>query len=443
MKKSLSIVEYYAEHERYKCGYCKKPDKSYSHGMWAHSLTVSDYQDLIDRGWRRSGKYCYKPTLNVTCCPSYTIRCRALEYKASKSQKKILKRVNKFLLGETQQCENDGDRKMTMSSGQVSDNSEEGNEQFVEPKRDPQNINIQDVAVSQEDPSSISIVKRDVKGTSLNRSIYNAVPASSNVAPPQKDMGMDITKAPCKKAKLLRHEKRLQKLKEKGVDISVLINTNKNNEKQIEDIINELPEIVKHKLEIKLVRTTPPSPEWLATSKETHEVYVKYQTRIHGDTLAKCSEPKFKEFLVQSPLLEEHSEVGPASGYGSFHQQYWLDGKIIAVGVIDILPKCVSSVYFFYDPDYMHLTLGTYGALREIAFTRQLHSLCPDLKYYYLAHCPLTYGSRSGTRGEAFVGRSTELSGFSGQYPRENKPVSRRKASARAPRHLTVGACVL
>jgi len=23
--------------------------------MWAHSLTVEDYQDLLDRGWRRWG----------------------------------------------------------------------------------------------------------------------------------------------------------------------------------------------------------------------------------------------------------------------------------------------------------------------------------------------------------------------------------------------------
>jgi len=38
-------------------------------------MTVQDYQDLIDRGWRRSGKYCYKPTVHVTCCPMYTIRC--------------------------------------------------------------------------------------------------------------------------------------------------------------------------------------------------------------------------------------------------------------------------------------------------------------------------------------------------------------------------------
>lgn len=43
-------------------------------GMWASCLTVQAYQDLIDRGWRRSGKYCYKSTMDKTCCPLYTIR---------------------------------------------------------------------------------------------------------------------------------------------------------------------------------------------------------------------------------------------------------------------------------------------------------------------------------------------------------------------------------
>lgn len=37
---------------------------------------------------------------------------------------------------------------------------------------------------------------------------------------------------------------------------------------------------------------------------------------------------------------------------------------MIAVGVIDLLPSCLSSVYFFYDPDYSFLSLGTYAALR-------------------------------------------------------------------------------
>lgn len=63
-------------------------------------------------------------------------------------------------------------------------------------------------------------------------------------------------------------------------------------------------------------------------------------------------------------LQNEKPWDGPEMGYGSFHQQYWLDDKLIAVGVIDILPGCVSSVYFFYDPDYSFLSLGTYGSLR-------------------------------------------------------------------------------
>lgn len=42
--------------------------------MWAESLTVADYQALIDRGWRRSGRYLYKPVMEETCCPQYTIR---------------------------------------------------------------------------------------------------------------------------------------------------------------------------------------------------------------------------------------------------------------------------------------------------------------------------------------------------------------------------------
>ena len=51
-------------------------------------------------------------------------------------------------------------------------------------------------------------------------------------------------------------------------------------------------------------------------------------------------------------------------GYGSFHQQYLLDGKIICVGVLDILPSLVSSKYLYYDPDYEFLNLGKYSALR-------------------------------------------------------------------------------
>lgn len=74
----------------------------------------------------------------------------------------------------------------------------------------------------------------------------------------------------------------------------------------------------------------------------------------------------------------------PPQGFGSFHYQYYLDSVLIAVGVIDVLPECVSSVYFYYDPEYSFLSLGTYASLREIALVRELSKSSPKLTNYYL-----------------------------------------------------------
>lgn len=160
-----------------------------------------------------------------------------------------------------------------------------------------------------------------------------------------------------------------------------------------------------NKLELRLVRSSPPSEEFERTLNEEHELYTKYQMSIHNDSLLECNKAQFQRFLCTSPLLT-HTIVGPLNtkpkpedmskldeeisgnldqiGYGSFHQQYRVNGKLVAVGVIDILNNCVSSVYFFYDPEYYFLNMGTYSALREIALVRQLNKLDPSIKYYYL-----------------------------------------------------------
>ena len=75
------------------------------------------------------------------------------------------------------------------------------------------------------------------------------------------------------------------------------------------------------------------------------------------------------------------SEQGGTSYFGAFHQQYIIDGRIFAVGVIDILPHCVSSVYLYYDPDFSFLSPGTLTSLFEISFTRKV-----ALKYYYMGY---------------------------------------------------------
>lgn len=64
-------------------------------------------------------------------------------------------------------------------------------------------------------------------------------------------------------------------------------------------------------------------------------------------------------------------------------------GQLIAVGVVDILPHCVSSVYFFYDPAYTAWELGKVSALVEIQLARSLQATTlPDLSWYYLGRLP-------------------------------------------------------
>lgn len=73
---------------------------------------------------------------------------------------------------------------------------------------------------------------------------------------------------------------------------------------------------------------------------------------------------------IYSFLYASHTYLSALLSSGGFHHQYRIDGKLVAVGVVDILPKCLSSVYLFYDPDYEFLSLGTITALKEIEWVQ-------------------------------------------------------------------------
>uniref|UniRef100_A0A8C3EUD6 Arginyl-tRNA--protein transferase 1 n=1 Tax=Corvus moneduloides TaxID=1196302 RepID=A0A8C3EUD6_CORMO len=397
---SPSIVEFFGGEDGYRCGYCRSDTGNVSHGMWAHSMTVQDYQDLIDRGWRRSGKYVYKPIMNQTCCPQYTIRCQALHFQASKSHKKVLKKMLKFI--------------------------SKGNVLKVVSEEEPMDSHIEDVAacdfpyksesqVSQSELTPLAVdhaerVENEDKDSGETKEEGNVqkvesdsvqictdkdtpVPAEPSHsakavhAPPKPGKGADLSKPLCRKAKDIRKERKLQKLLQSQMgtlegsqlqgDQAFFLQNSKpktNQPKNIEDFVfAPLPDDALHKLEVRLVPVSFEDPQFKSSFNQSATLFAKYQMSVHKDTPSDCGENE-----------AEHAPNGPECGYGSFHQQYWLDGKIIAVGVIDILPYCVSSVYLYYDPDFSFLSLGVYSALREIAFTRQLHEKAPDLCFYYM-----------------------------------------------------------
>ena len=57
-----------------------------SYGLSFESLPCATYEDMIDRGWRRSGKHLYLPTNTEICCPQISIRLDVVgfEQKAKK-----------------------------------------------------------------------------------------------------------------------------------------------------------------------------------------------------------------------------------------------------------------------------------------------------------------------------------------------------------------------
>ena len=55
--------------------------------------------------------------------------------------------------------------------------------------------------------------------------------------------------------------------------------------------------------------------------------------------------------------------------YGAYHQLYRVDGKLVAMAVLDILPNCVSSVYFMYDVLWDHYSLGKVSPSRYLKVT--------------------------------------------------------------------------
>ncbi|XP_067858366.1 arginyl-tRNA--protein transferase 1 isoform X2 [Heptranchias perlo] len=448
-----SIVEYKGLKSDYRCGYCGSADGKVSTGMWAHGMTVQDYQDLIDRGWRRSGMYVYKPTMNRTCCPQYTIRCHVLDFKLAKSSKKVLKKMTRFL-SKGEVAKGGGVEPMDSHSEDTGFGhlpvacTSEVNIDIEKPlKIVSLEEEIPESSKIQEKPQPDGAGEKGVPGQKHPFAEANDITESFKSIP-KPGRGADPNKPPCRKAKDVRRERKLEKLLQKQQQIEVVDvslhqepscanpctlplqhqATQANQPKLLEELISESlsPDAV-HQLEVRLVRSSPPNSQFKATFQESYQVYkryqmaihkdppdkateqqvklvpvssddpdftesfnqsaalyAKYQMAVHQDSPDECSESEYTRFLCQSPLQAENPPDGPDSGYGSFHHQYWLDGKIVAVGVIDILPQCVSSVYLYYDPDYAFLSLGVYSALREIAFTTQLQKTAPNIRYYYM-----------------------------------------------------------
>ncbi len=105
-------------------------------------------------------------------------------------------------------------------------------------------------------------------------------------------------------------------------------------------------------------------------SEEKAEVYRRYLAHQHGTEEGTVTEERYSTFLVESCLHHETMEV-----------QYRVEGRLAGVGIVDRLKHSLSTVYFYFDPDFARLSPGTWSALFEIQLARAW-----GLQHYYLGY---------------------------------------------------------
>ncbi|KAK8577155.1 hypothetical protein V6N13_122148 [Hibiscus sabdariffa] len=433
---------------RSSCGYCKSSGRtSISHGLWSHSLTVNDYQDLLDRGWRRSGCFLYKPEMERTCCPSYTIRLRASDFVPSKEQRRVYRRMQRFSDGTlevgkpVEHADDQNASKLTgssvnhfvSSSGNefsCSNKRENNAEEFIYHLSNQIDKAVHAYIESGEFPSGIQFPKAMVKLVSHAKRKL-AVEGSedllytSNIAfqiaatlrrtrSAERDGQQSLMSRHnaeeidlCPKSiaeKLVFSSNQLGNIS--GLSIRAcnghinFYSTAKSASSDRDFPIVTLPgesgsgsqsssakkssehrQGQKRKLEIRLKRSS--------FDPEEYALYKRYQIKVHNDPPDRVTESSYKRFLVDTPLFfvsPSADGMVPPCGFGSFHQQYIIDGKLVAVGVVDVLPRCLSSKYLFWDPDYAFLSLGKYSALQEIGWVKENQAYCASLQYYYMGY---------------------------------------------------------
>lgn len=385
--RKLGLNSYMDEPPNYDTQLTEEDDSFYisqitpSTAIEVRPLPIDVYAELMNRGFRRSGHILYKIDQKNSCCPQYTMRLNVSDFKPSKDHRKALNRFNRFVSGESETnllsleseawAQKKKDLLMTEEGNklqkQVSNPKKKKTKSFNKPVEDAYNLEFH-----------VHKVDADYQHTKKD-----TIPLDHHFGCIPSDISFRTVAG-----------ETLEQIKNKD--------TQKKFYKHIQTCRPEF------KVSLRLARAT----------KEKFDLYRRYQVAIHKDEYDDVTITSFNRFLCASPLnyneewanvdndkrsgsrnsvtsdsdeavfaesdVSEETELSIEQvqklGGGTFHHEYRYMGKLLAFGVLDILPgQCVSSVYLVWDPDYKELELGKVSALREIVLAKSL-----GIKYYYL-----------------------------------------------------------
>ena len=115
------------------------------------------------------------------------------------------------------------------------------------------------------------------------------------------------------------------------------------------------------------------------TSTNKHvELFNKYHKFMHEKKSWDINQTDPKNYFYS--FVDGHEEFG-------YEMLYFEGDKLICIDLLDILEDGISSIYCYYDPEYLHLSIGKYTLLRQILFAKQ-NNLDWIYLGYYVKDCP-------------------------------------------------------
>ena len=113
-------------------------------------------------------------------------------------------------------------------------------------------------------------------------------------------------------------------------------------------------------------------------SKEHLEVFDKYHRYMHH-----------KKGWEYTQTSAEHYYSSFVNGYEDFGYEvlYFFENRLIGVDLIDILEDGISSIYFYYDPDFSSYSLGKLSLYNQIKYAKNSSKAWIYLGYY-VKECP-------------------------------------------------------
>ena len=380
--------------------------KKRSFGAHLSNVPAQVYDDLIQRNWRRSGDYYYRPDNANLCCPQYAIRLCAEQAVFDKEQRRVISKFRRHLLPRNIPA----DAKMAVVTPEDPILHRFQEQIYTALQNLYPDLN-RKLGISKD---AVKVIPSKRKGVSYECPIViqliGLCKKSKIDAPdtPQSMANSIISLIPT------QDSTKLQSTSMGHINISLPDRTEQQSRRDSYPKVAPLNQPT-HKLVLTLSKAE--------FRRDEYEIYRKYQIEVHDDDPDDISEHSYTRFLCDSSLQFQLKDTGcaqmeievefdadseainfkstlrdrsPLFALGTCHMRYETcslteptDRKLLAVSVVDILPTGLSSVYFFYDTTYKSLSLGKLSALVEIEMVRRFSS--NSFKYYYLGfyihHC--------------------------------------------------------